>query len=121
MATGYNKPCRRSCLVARPPAARSSTTYQIAQVKGKNSPLTHTKRQPWPRRRAPEAVTDAIASQAAADRPNVKLPKVPTPVSYRRRGRAAPERFGQGQPPMRPIFGLTTAFIACPYTTPTLA
>src|SRR5215472_2860225 len=96
MAPGHSKPCRRSCLVARPPAARSSTTYQITQVKGKNSPLSHAKRQRWPRRRAPEAVSDAIASQVAVGRPYTKMPKVSTPIRYRRRA-APPGAFsGQG-------------------------
>ena len=91
MAIGY-RACRRCRLVARPPAARSSTMYQITQLKGKNSPLSHAKRQRWPRRRAPQAVSEPTASQAAADRPSIQMPTALTPQRYRARaGGAAPE------------------------------
>ena len=73
MVIGYSA-SRRCRLVARPPAARSSTMYQVTQLTGNNSPLSHAKRQRWPRRRAPRAVSEALANQAAAaDRPSVHM------------------------------------------------
>jgi hypothetical protein len=69
MVIGYSA-SRRCRLVARPPAARSSTMYQVTQLTGNNSPLSHAKR--WPRRRAPRAVSEPTASQATADRPSIQ-------------------------------------------------
>jgi hypothetical protein len=71
MVIGYSA-SRRCRLVARPPAARSSTMYQVTQLTGNNSPLSHAKRQRWPRRRAPRAVSEPTASQATADRPSIQ-------------------------------------------------
>ncbi len=66
--------------------------YQITQLKGKNSPVSHAKRQRWPRRRAPQAASEPTASQTAAARPSVHMPAALTPQHYRARaGGAAPE------------------------------
>ena len=81
MVIGY-RASRRPRLVARAPAARSWTMYQITQLKGKNSPLSHAKRQRWPRRRAPQAASEPTASQTA-DRPSVQMPAALTPQHYR--------------------------------------
>jgi hypothetical protein len=78
---GY-KASRRCRLVARPPAARSSTTYQITQLKGKNNPLSHAKRQLWPRRRAPRAVSQPAASQTGDASSSVHMPAAITPQHY---------------------------------------
>jgi len=75
---GY-RASRRCRLVARAPAARSSTMYQVTQLRGKNSPLSHAKRQRWPRRRAPQAASEPTASQTAADRPSAQMPSALTP------------------------------------------
>jgi len=91
MVIGY-RASRRCRLVARAPAERSSTTYQITQLKGKNSPLSHAKRQRWLRRRAPQAASEPTASQTAADRPSAQMPSALTPQHYRARaGGVAPE------------------------------
>jgi hypothetical protein len=91
---GY-RASRRCRLVARPPAARSSTTYQITQLKGKNSPLSHAKRQPWPRRRAPKAVSEPTASQTGDASSSVQMPAAITPQRYPAGpGSAAPNRLG---------------------------
>ena len=91
MVIGY-RASRRCRLVARASAARSSTMYQITQLRGKNSPLSHAKRQRWPRRRAPQAASEPTASQTAADRPSVQMPSALTPQLYgARAGGAAPE------------------------------
>jgi hypothetical protein len=86
MVIGY-RASRRHRFVARPPAARSSTMYQITQLMGKNSPLSHAKR--WPRRRAPQAASEPTASQTAA-RPSVQMPAALTPQHYRARARTVP-------------------------------
>ena len=66
--------------------------YQITQLKGKNSPLSHAKRQRWLRRRAPQAASEPTASQTAADRPSAQMPSALTPQHYRARaGGVAPE------------------------------
>ena len=80
MVIGY-RASRRCRLVARAPAERSSTTYQITQLKGKNSPLSHAKRQRWPRRRAPQAASEPTASQTAADRPSAPPPTPQMPAA----------------------------------------
>jgi hypothetical protein len=67
--------------------------YQITQLKGKNSPLSHAKRQRWPRRRAPQAASEPTASQTAADRPSVQMPSALTPQHYRARAGDEWDRF----------------------------
>jgi hypothetical protein len=88
---GY-RASRRCRLVARPPAARSSTTYQITQLTGKNSPLSHAKRQPWPRRRAPKAVSEPAASQTGDASSSVQMPAAITSQHYPARPRSAAPR-----------------------------
>ena len=88
MVIGY-RASRRCRLVARPHAARSSSMYQITQLTGKNSPLSHAKRQRWSRRRAPHAVSEPTANQAAADRPSAQMPAALTPQHYRARAGCA--------------------------------
>ena len=61
--------------------------YQITQLTGKNSPLSHAKRQRWPRRRAPQAVSEPTASQTVADRPSAQMLN----MTERGRGRRCPE------------------------------
>jgi hypothetical protein len=97
MVIGY-RPSRRCRRVARPPAARSSTMYQVTQLNGKNSPLSDAKRQRWPLRRAPEVVSEPTASKAAA-RPSVQMPAALTPQHYRASAGGLPGRPTQIRPP----------------------
>jgi len=104
MVIGY-RASRRFRLVARPPAARSSAIYQITQLKGKNSPLSHAKRQRWPRHSAPQAVSKPTNSQTgAATSPSVQMSAALTPQHYRARaGDAARNiRVNPARPPSGP-------------------
>jgi hypothetical protein len=63
--------------------------YQITQLKGKNSPLSHARRKRWATAPGtPGGERSPPASQAAADRPSVQMPAALNPQHYRA-GRAA--------------------------------
>lgn len=72
----------------RAPGARSSITYQTAQVTGKATPLATQKKSPCPRCAAPIAVSAtgrASKTQSAATKANAAAGKLTAPVCLPRR------------------------------------